>query len=210
MYIVRAMNTRDLNGVMTVNELCFSTPWSYHSVKYDLQQNPFSYWVVLEWIQPTEIKSNLNRLLRWLGQSRAERRILGFAAFWLMSGEAHITNIGIDPASRGMGWGEVLLTSILRRSISLGAQFSSLEVRVSNQTAINLYEKYGYRRVGYRQGYYHDNLEDAHEMSTSHFDLCYEQMLNEYQSLLVARLRWRDYFTGSNHYEARRTSASTR
>jgi ribosomal-protein-alanine N-acetyltransferase len=202
------MTLRDLPGVMVVNQQCFSNPWSDLSIKYDLQSNPNSYWLVLEYV--SQKQSRLKRVLNLLGRQSLDRHIIGFGAFWIMNGEAHITNIGVDPQFQGYGWGEVLLISILQRSIQLNARFSTLEVRVSNQRAINLYKKYAYRIVGHKQAYYHDNQEDAHDMSTEYLDRSYQRMLEQRVAELTLRVQWRDYFVGRIHYETRRTTASPR
>ena len=92
-----------------------------------------------------------------------------------MNGEAHIISIAVDPICRGRGWGEVLLVSMLGRGIGMGADYGTLEVRVSNEAAINLYKKYDYQVVGRKENYYHNDDEDALEMATRPFDagLCY-------------------------------------
>jgi ribosomal-protein-alanine N-acetyltransferase len=153
-------------------------------------------------------KSRLDRVLNLLGKHSLDRLIIGFGAFWVINGEAHITNIGVDPHYRGYGLGEVLLISILQRSIQLGAVYSTLEVRVSNQRAINLYQKYAFRMVGYKHAYYHDNQEDAHDMATYYLDHHYQRMLEQHIADLTVRIQWRDYFVGRNHHETRRTTAS--
>ena len=64
----------------------------------------------------------------------------------------------------------------------------TLEVRVSNNGAINLYEKYGFLKLGVRKGYYSDNREDAHIMSTPEVNSeAYQQLLNERRSQFEER-----------------------
>jgi ribosomal-protein-alanine N-acetyltransferase len=92
--------------------------------------------------------------------------ILGYAGFWLMVDEAHISTIAVRPDWRGLGLGELLLAAMLERATGLEADRATLEVRVSNITAQNLYHKYGFRRAGLRRRYYRDNDEDALIMST--------------------------------------------
>ena len=67
----------------------------------------------------------------------------------------------VDAAWRGRGIGELMLLAMLDRSIELGAHEVTLEVRVSNTVAQNLYCKYGFEVVGRRSSYYRDNDEDA-------------------------------------------------
>jgi len=109
--------------------------------------------------------SLLARLRRSLGIGKRPA-ILGYSGFWLMVGEAHISTIAVQPDLRQQGIGELLLTAMLDRATELEADIATLEVRVSNVTAQNLYRKYGFRRVGLRRRYYRDSDEDALIMST--------------------------------------------
>ena len=87
--------------------------------------------------------------------------IIGFAGLWLMVDEAHITTIAMHPDFRRKGLGEFLLVNLIDIAYDIGAKWVTLEVRVSNYTAQNLYRKYGFREKGLRQKYYSDNQEDA-------------------------------------------------
>jgi ribosomal-protein-alanine N-acetyltransferase len=84
----------------------------------------------------------------------------------MMVDEAHISTIAVQPHWRRRGIGELLLVAMLDRAIELGAEIATLEVRVSNVTAQNLYRKYGFRKAGLRRRYYRDSDEDALIMST--------------------------------------------
>src|SRR5258708_31509616 len=87
--------------------------------------------------------------------------IIGFAGLWLMVDEAHITTIAMHPDYRRRGLGEFMLVSLIDIAFSIGAKWVTVEVRVSNYTAENLYRKYGFREAGLRHRYYSDNQEDA-------------------------------------------------
>jgi ribosomal-protein-alanine N-acetyltransferase len=67
----------------------------------------------------------------------------------------------VVPALRRNGIAERLLEFILDRFWDDGGQIATLEVRVSNEQARNLYRKLGFHDVAFRRGYYHDNNEDA-------------------------------------------------
>ena len=75
--------------------------------------------------------------------------------------ESHITNIAVRKDRRGQGIGRKLTEELLRTLSSLGAGYSTLEVRVSNLTAQSLYKSLGFISVGKRKRYYEDNNEDA-------------------------------------------------
>jgi hypothetical protein len=68
--------------------------------------------------------------------------------------EVHLLNITVAPDHQGQGWGRVMLDALAIWSRGQGAQWLWLEVRVSNQRALQIYERHGYRRVGERKGYY--------------------------------------------------------
>jgi ribosomal-protein-alanine N-acetyltransferase len=98
--------------------------------------------------------------------STTNQRIVGLAGLWIMADEAHLTTIGVREVYRRQGIGELLLIAALHLTLMLNARVLTLEVRASNHAAQKLYEKYGFRRVGLRRGYYSDNREDAVVMST--------------------------------------------
>ena len=88
------------------------------------------------------------------------------AGFWLMVGEAHIITIAVRKSNRRIGIGEKLLLSIIDKAMELNANTVTLEVRVSNSQAQELYNKYGFSPAGLRHKYYSDNGENALIMST--------------------------------------------
>ncbi len=88
-------------------------------------------------------------------------RLIGYAGSWQILEEAHITNIAVDPDYRRCHVGEALLFNIIKNCMDNGVKYITLEVRVSNTPAINLYEKYGFKSLGTRKGYYQNNNEDA-------------------------------------------------
>ena len=92
--------------------------------------------------------------------------ILGFAIYSPIIPESHLLNIAIDPAYQGKGLGDKLLQQIILQNRTIGVKTISLEVRVSNLTAINLYEKRGFHKDAIRPDYYSGSpKEDALLMS---------------------------------------------
>lgn len=81
--------------------------------------------------------------------------------------EVHLLNITVDPMYQGQGWGRVLLDALSLWARTQRAQWLWLEVRTSNARAQQVYQRYGYRRVGERKHYYpaHQGREDAIVMS---------------------------------------------
>lgn len=82
--------------------------------------------------------------------------------------EVHLLNITVTPAYQRQGWARVMLDALHEWARERAAQWVWLEVRVSNERAIGIYEEYGFRRVGLRKAYYPLNgtqREDAIVMS---------------------------------------------
>ena len=79
------------------------------------------------------------------------------------AGEAHILNICVDPEFRSYGYGEKLLDEMLFRARAALVREIFLEVRPSNERAIQLYQKKGFHQVANRPAYYQANegREDA-------------------------------------------------
>ena len=88
-------------------------------------------------------------------------KIIGYCGVWVILDEAHITNIGVLPDYRGYKIGEAILRKVMLFAKLKSAIQMSLEVRVSNEIAQNLYRKLGFQNGGIRKGYYTDNYEDA-------------------------------------------------
>ena len=93
--------------------------------------------------------------------------IAGYVSVWYQGDEAHITEIAVRQSLRGNGIGELLLIGSLRAAVEYGSHVMTLEARVSNFIAQRLYEKYSFKSVGIRKGYYSDNREDAVIMTTT-------------------------------------------
>ena len=83
------------------------------------------------------------------------------------AGEAHILNLCVDPTYRQLGYGERLLDEILLRADQAEVTEIFLEVRPSNEKAIALYRKKGFRQVANRPAYYQarEGREDAAVLS---------------------------------------------
>jgi len=87
--------------------------------------------------------------------------LVGYGGFWLVVDEAHITSVTVRDLCRGRGFGHRLVEFLLREAEDVGARIATLEVRVSNERARNLYLQYGFRPVGLRKNYYPKSNEDA-------------------------------------------------
>jgi len=186
-FSLRPLKTADLSRVAEIERNAFPTFWPRTAFKREMQNRRIAYLVATRQLSPDEMeeqkskppppakKSLPKRLLkRFSGRLRAKTppgeppldTPLGFVSIWFLPDEAHITAIAVDENWRGKGLGELLLIGAMEAAMLKNTRVVTLEVRVSNATAISLYEKYGFRRVGVRKGYYTDNREDAAIMTT--------------------------------------------
>jgi ribosomal-protein-alanine N-acetyltransferase len=88
-------------------------------------------------------------------------RLLGFSIFWIVHDEVHILNVATAPEQRRRGVARVALEATLARGRERKCTLATLEVRRSNEAALNLYKGFGFRAVGIRPNYYADEGEDA-------------------------------------------------
>ncbi len=133
------MEEQDIPAILQVEHASFSIPWTEDAFFNELQENKFAVYLVIE----------------------VEEKVVGYVGTWIIIDEAHITNIAILPDYRGKRLGEKLLSEMIKTAIQLGAKTMTLEVRISNEVAKQLYRKFGFKDGGIRKGYYTDNQEDA-------------------------------------------------
>ena len=143
----------------------FALPWPPSAFRRELDHKGTSDYLVLRHLSgertPKRPRSGPRLLDRALRLSRSGRSLLGYAGLWMVVEEAHICTLAVRPEWRGRGLGELLLASLINRVLERKARVITLEVRVSNIPAQNLYLKYGFALVGRRRSYYSDNREDA-------------------------------------------------
>ena len=133
------------------------------------------------WSKESFMNELSNELARYYSAFDSENNLVGYAGCWQILEEVHITNIAVSPDFRRNGIGEKLLRKIIDDCYENKAKYITLEVRVSNTAAIGLYEKYGFKSLGIRKGYYQNNNEDALIMWTENifydkFKLNYEKV----------------------------------
>ena len=113
------------------------------------------------WSRESFLSELSNDLARYYSAFDENDELIGYAGSWHILEEAHITNIAVSPNFRRKHVGETLLRAIIEDCYLDMVKYITLEVRVSNVGAIGLYEKYGFKSLGVRKGYYQDNNEDA-------------------------------------------------
>ncbi len=123
---------------MLLDQEAFHTPWSRALWKHELRSSLSTY-LALE----------------------ADGKLIGYAGFWLVAGEAQITRVAVFSKQRRQGWGKLLLTKLLAAAWQLQAGSVTLEVRRGNEAGLKLYQQCGFRSAGIRPHYYEDDHEDA-------------------------------------------------
>jgi len=188
-FVVEPMRMDDVPQVMAIERESFPLRWPERAYRYELTQNQNSHYVVLRpahGLRPVRWRKPWMRLWR----SDSHSPVLGYGGFWMIAGEAHISTLAVEPTWRRRGLGELLLWSMLKQATSMGAFEATLEVRVSNRAAQNLYRKYDFEVVGQRRRYYQDNNEDAWIMTVSDFDSeAYQTRLKQLGQALHRQLR---------------------
>ena len=87
--------------------------------------------------------------------------MVGYAGLMMTLDDGHVTTIAVDPAWHRHKVGTRLLLALAREARRRGATSLTLEVRLGNKPAQNLYRRFGFRPVGVRKNYYAETKEDA-------------------------------------------------
>ncbi len=136
MQIVK-MQERHIADILQVERECFSDPWSEKMFKEEIS-GKFAHYYVVE----------------------VDGVAVAYMGMWALSGEGHITNVGVLQSQRRRGFAKALIEHFINMAKEEKLEFMTLEVRASNAPAIALYESFGFVQVGVRKKYY-ENTEDA-------------------------------------------------
>ena len=134
----RALGLSDLNSIDAIEQRAYRTPWSRSMFASELAK-----------------ASSV-----CIGAFDGEQ-LIGYVINSRYVDAWHIMNVAVDPDFRHRGVATRLLEQVLELTKDDQRRGYTLEVRVSNDRAISLYEKLGFVRQGIRRGYYTDNREDA-------------------------------------------------
>lgn len=136
---IRPMEIIDIKAVMEVERAAYDFPWTPNIFRDCLRVG--YYCCVIE----------------------GEQGLMGHAIMSYAVGECHILNLCVHPLHQGMGFGRKLILHLLDIARRNGARIAFLEVRLSNATAYNLYQRLGFVEVGIRKNYYpaQNGREDA-------------------------------------------------
>jgi ribosomal-protein-alanine N-acetyltransferase len=201
-YFIDPMRERDIPRVQEIERQSFSTPWSAATYLRELRSQDQCRYIVVRSSQgrPRYLGEEAPPRRRWLASilpglfgstaTASPYPVVGYGGVWLTIDEGHITTIATAPEARGQGVGELVLNGLIDAARDLGANILTLEVRVSNVVAQNLYTKYGFETRGTRRNYYTDNNEDALIMWTKPITSPeYQRRLHALRSRLAERLR---------------------
>ena len=138
---VRAMIVEDCPNVAELEKMIFSQPWSEQGFRDAL---------------------NMERNIFLVAEE--DGIIYGYIGMYQSLDEGEITNVAVAPGKRNAGTGRLLMQAAMEQAKQQGITRIVLEVRVSNASAIHLYEKCGFVNCGIRKGFYDFPKEDAYIM----------------------------------------------
>ncbi len=166
-HTIRRMRFEDLDEVMVIEELSFSTPWSRRAYTHEIEDNHLAHlWV-------TEVCD-----------FEGHQRVVGMLVMWLILDEAHIANLAVHPEYRRRGYAERMICMAFIEAIGRGAKSITLEVREGNRAAQLLYHSFGLKAVGRRPKYYKDSSEDALIMTLIQLN---RDMVHDFQTRLGSK-----------------------
>lgn len=137
---IREMKHADIAAVVEIEIQNFRDPWTPTIFEEEMAQDTRTYYV-----------------------AELDGRVIGYMGMIWILDEGHITNIAIDSAYHGKGYGRELLTYVANLAFDKGINSLTLEVRASNERAIRFYNKMGFVNEGTRPKYY-EGREDAYIM----------------------------------------------
>lgn len=136
---IRKAKINDLEAIKEIEDESFRNPFTKEDLLYEISQNPVSNFLVLE----------------------KAGKVIGFIDYWVTFDSATIDQIAIKKSERNQGFAKILLEKSINDLKELGeVSFFTLEVRASNEPAINLYKSFGFQKVTIKEKYYDDG-EDA-------------------------------------------------
>ena len=158
-----AMRRRHLRGVLRIEAQVYPRPWSLGLFLSELALRTSRVYVV----------------------AKIGATVVGYAGLMITGSDGHITTIAVDPAWHRRGIGSRLLVALSRAGIVNGCSALTLEVRMSNQAAQDMYRRFGYAPAGVRKNYYSESNEDALVMWVHDVDLpAYSARLTSIESAL--------------------------
>lgn len=136
---IRKAKLEDLDILIRIERAIFSDSWKLEHFYFELVANPIAKLMVCE----------------------NDTDIVGYVDYWFSGESVEIATIGVHLKYQNQGIGSFMLEHVENEARASYIQNLTLEVRVSNKPAIHLYEKFGFKLVTIKKGYYQNNHEDA-------------------------------------------------
>ena len=136
---IAPMRRRHLRAVLRIEAQVYPTPWTHGLFVSELALRSSRVYVI----------------------ARVGREIVGYAGLMMSLTDGHVTTIAVDPDWQRQKIATRLLLTLAQEAIARGATALTLEVRLSHHGAQRLYQRFGFKAVGVRKGYYADTGEDA-------------------------------------------------
>ena len=135
---IRPVRPEDLPRIMEIERASYTAPWPEASFRGLLRRPDASIHI-----------------------AELDGRIVGYAACWAVYDQGELGNIAVAPEYRGRGIAKRLMDAVIEDMRERGVRELFLEVRVTNEVARHLYERYGFEEIGCRPDYYTAPVEDA-------------------------------------------------
>lgn len=166
---IRRATIEDCQAIVKLEQECFHVPWSEKSIKDDLANNNKAYYYVAiansdKIDNNGEIANNgeiTNNDVIANSNVIANSDVIGYIGMWLVVDDAQITNVAVSEQYRRKGVANALLRYLCCVAKKMKAVIISLEVSDANTSAISLYLKEGFVKVGIRKKYYEKIGQDA-------------------------------------------------
>lgn len=139
--MVRLMTAEDVQGVSDLENCYFALPWSFESIKKEVNNENSIFCVAV-----------------------LDEKVVGYGGMLIVMDEGDITNIVVAEENRNKGIGKEIVRFLIKEGKARGCNAYTLEVRVSNESAIGLYESIGFVKEGVRPRFYERPVEDAYIM----------------------------------------------
>ena len=137
---IKIAQKEHLSDISEIEKMCFSEPWSENALELFIKDGAFAAVCIID------------------------GRVRSYCTVIQALDEAQIVNVATHPTSRGRGYARSVIERVIEESRARSITSVSLEVRVSNVSAIGLYTSFGFEICGVRKGFYKNPKEDAYVM----------------------------------------------
>ena len=162
---IRRMHISDQEICLNIQKLTFPDARNYPDFAKELRKNHSIYLVTYFDLCSSQAGVKIKSSDYLCECSTNANNISGFIGGWRVVDQIQIIDFVVAPEFRKLRIGWLLLASLIKEAEFMGSKLITLEVRASNNPAINLYKKFGFEICGNRKNYYSNKTEDAILMS---------------------------------------------